>query len=151
DGISALVRVLQLAAELKAAGSTLLDRLDEIAAEHGLYVTSQLSIRVDDPGAISDAISRLSTEPPSRLGGCAVTEIDDLRPGSGDLPPTEGVRLWLDDQTRIVVRPSGTEPKLKCYLEVVSDTGDDVAAARARAAEELAGLERDLRTALALG
>ncbi|MGH3359160.1 MAG: phospho-sugar mutase, partial [Nocardioidaceae bacterium] len=152
DGITALVRVLQLVAELKASGLTLLDRLDEIAAEHGVHATSQLSVRFEEVASIAAAMQRLRTDPPSTLGGLAVERTDDLGQGSGGLPPTEGLRFTLADGARVVVRPSGTEPKLKGYLEAVvaaedADAGG-VAAARIAAAGRLDAMRADLAAAL---
>src|SRR4051794_25294983 len=123
DGISALLRVVELAALLKSNGQTLGDRLDDIAGEHGLYATDQLSVRVADVRLIADAMSRIRSEPPSTLGGLAVDQVDDLAAGTEDLPPTEGLRFRLADGARVVVRPSGTGPEIKCYLEVVVPGG----------------------------
>jgi len=150
DGISALLLLCELAAAEKAAGRTLLDVLDDLAREHGVYATDQLSVRVTDLALITDAMARLRATPPTTLGGLPVTAVDDLAAGSADLPPTEGLRYRCDG-ARVVVRPSGTEPKLKCYLEaVVPVTGDDVAAARAVAADRLTGVRTDLEAALGL-
>ena len=120
DGVSALLLVCDLAARLKAEGRTLLDLLDDLAREHGLHATDQLSVRMDDLAAIPAAVDRLRSAPPATLGGLAVEQVDDLARGAGPgLPPTNGLRLRLAEGGRVVVRPSGTEPKLKCYLEVV--------------------------------
>jgi phosphomannomutase len=147
DGVSALLRVVELAAELKAEGRTLLDRLDEIAARYGVHATDQLSVRVTDLREISTAMERLRTSPPHSLGGFAVEQIDDLTAG-GPLPPTEGLRFRLAEGGRVVVRPSGTEPKLKAYLEVVIPVeDDDVAAARISAAGRLDAIRSDLARA----
>ncbi len=151
DGISTLVRVLQLAAAAKAGGRTLLDLLDDLARKHGLHATDQLSVRVDDLSLIAAAMERLRSTPPSMIGGHAVEQIDDLSEGAGGLPPTDGLRYHLSDGARVVVRPSGTEPKLKCYLEVVIPvTGNDIRAARAVATVELTAIKTDLATALDL-
>jgi phosphomannomutase len=152
DGISAAVLVAELAAELKARGRTLQDRLDELAAAHGVHATDQLSVRVTDLSAIATAMQRLRAAPPASLGGRTVTSVDDLAAGVGDLPPTEGLRFWLERGGRVIVRPSGTEPKLKCYLEVVEpvDAGSDVAAARARATEGVARIKADMAAHVAM-
>lgn len=148
DGISTLVRVLQLGAGAKAAGRTLLDLLDDLAKKYGLHATDQLAVRVDDLSLITAAMDRLRATPPKSLGGHPVERVDDLSEGSETLPPTDGLRYTLSAGARVVVRPSGTEPKLKCYLEVVIPvTGDDVAAARTQGAAELAAIKRDLATA----
>jgi phosphomannomutase len=121
DGLSAALVVLELAAALKASGRTLLDALDDLAGRHGVHATDQLSIRVTDVRLIADALAKLVGSPPRTLGGAGVTELTDLSAGADGLPPTEGLRLRTADGVRVVVRPSGTEPKLKAYLEVVGD------------------------------
>jgi phosphomannomutase len=146
DGISTAVTVLRLVAELKAAGLTLADRLDEIAARHGLHATSQLSVRVADLSLIAEAMRRLRANPPATLLGESVT-VEDLADGSGHLPPTDAVEL-SGERVHVVARPSGTEPKLKCYLEVRLDPRDDVASARADAAGLLAELRSEMAGAL---
>ena len=148
DGVSTLVRVLQLGAQAKAEGRTLLDLLDDLAKKYGLHATDQLSVRVDDLSLIAAAMDRLRANPPTELGSHSVERVDDLSHGTETLPPTEGLRYTLSDGARVVVRPSGTEPKLKCYLEVVIPvSADDVPAARTQAAVELAAIKRSLSTA----
>ncbi len=147
DGISAALAVVLLAAELKADGRTLVDRLDELAQEHGLFATGQLSARVEDLSLISDAMARLRAAPPTTLLGRPV-EYADL---ADDDPPVDAVRL-LGDGVRVVVRPSGTEPKLKAYLETVVPVHDDAGliAARGRGADELDELRTEMSAALGL-
>ncbi|MDX2973827.1 phospho-sugar mutase [Kribbella solani] len=147
DGVSTLVRVLQLAAQAKAAGRTLLDLLDDLAIKHGLHATDQLSARVEDLSLIGAAMGRLRATPPATLGTYTVERIDDLSQGSAALPPTDGLRYTLSAGARVVVRPSGTEPKLKCYLEVVVPVTRDVATARTTAAAALAAIKTDLAAA----
>ncbi|GAA3125293.1 phosphomannomutase [Kribbella aluminosa] len=147
DGVSTLVRVLQLAAQAKAAGRTLVDLLDDLAVKYGLHATDQLSARVEDLSLIAQAMDRLRAAPPTTLGAYSVQRIDDLGQGSESLPPTDGLRYTLSDGARVVVRPSGTEPKLKCYLEVVVPVTTDVAAARIEAAGALAAITTDLAAA----
>ena len=144
DGISALVRILELVADLKAQRRTLLDRLDEIASVHGVHATGQLSVRVQDLALITEAMRRLRADPPGVLGGRTVHRVDDLADGGSGLPATEGLRLVLDGGAQVVVRPSGTEPKLKCYLEVVVAATDGVPAARTAASERLDAIRSDL-------
>jgi phosphomannomutase len=152
DGVSAALLMAELAATLKAEGRGLTDLLDDLAREHGLHATDQLSVRVDDLSLIEDAMARLRAEPPTALGGRAVEQAEDLLEGTETLPPTDGLRYRLADGGRVVVRPSGTEPKLKGYLEVVVPVADaDVAAARRTASASLAAITDDLSTALALG
>ena len=154
DGVSALLLVVELAAQLKAEGRSLTDRLDDIVREHGLYATDQLSVRVTDLGLIAAAMERLRTAPPTTLGGLHVEQVDDLAEGSAHLPPTEGLRFRLADRARVLVRPSGTEPKIKCYLEVVVpvdvDEVDGVDAARISAAGRLDAIRGDLAAAAGL-
>ncbi|MGW1340053.1 phospho-sugar mutase [Kribbella sp. NPDC002412] len=150
DGVSTLVRVLQLAARAKSEGRTLLDLLDDLAVKHGLHATDQLSVRVEDLSLITTAMERLRATPPTSLGSHTVERVDDLSTGSETLPPTDGLRYTLSEGARVVVRPSGTEPKLKCYLEVVIPVTSDVAAAREQAAADLAGVKQSLSTALGL-
>jgi phosphomannomutase len=147
DGISASLAVAVLAAELKATGRTLLDRLDELALEHGLFVTGQLSVRVEDLTLISDAMERLRAAPPTRLLGRDVAFTDLAQ----EATPVDAVRL-LGDGVRVIVRPSGTEPKLKAYLETVVPVHDDagIIAARGRGQDELDQLRTEMSAALGL-
>jgi phosphomannomutase len=150
DGVSAALLVAELAAGLKATGRTLLDRLDDLARVHGVHATDQYAVRVADLSLIRDAMGRLRDRPPVQLGGSPVERLDDLSLGAADLPPTEGLRYLLADGSRVVVRPSGTEPKLKCYLEVVEPVTDDLAASRDVAARRLAALRDDVVAAVGL-
>ena len=150
DGISAIITVLEMAAALKAEGRTLLDRLNDLYREHGLHATSQLSVRVEDPSIIVDAMQTLRTSPPSVLGGLDVSEVDDLIAGYRGLPSTDGMRLGLGENARIICRPSGTEPKIKCYVEVVVPVDDSMEAARREADDLIAGIKTDLAAALGL-
>jgi phosphomannomutase len=151
DGLSAAVLVAELAARLRTEGRGLADALDDIARGYGLHATDQLSVRVDDLTLIKDTMQRLRSSPPTVLGGRLVEAVEDLAEGVGGLPPTDGLRFRLDAGARVIVRPSGTEPKIKCYLEVVVPAGDgDVAAARATAAAALAAIKADLAVAAGL-
>jgi len=148
DGITAAVNVLRIVAELKAKGRTLAHRLDEIARTHGLTSTSQLAVRVADLSLIGDAMARPRGNPPATLLGEPVTVVD-LAEGSASLPPTDGIEL-SGGSLHVVARPSGTEPKLKCYLEVrlPVDRSQDVASARVEGAELLAALRAEMAAAL---
>ena len=156
DGVSALLLVCDRAARAKAEGRGLRDVLDDLALRFGLHATDQISLRMDDLSAIPPLLDRLLAHPPATLGGLEVLGVDDLSQGADDLPPTTGLRLRLADDARVVVRPSGTEPKLKCYLEVVipveqTDPEDDpVDAARISAAGRLDAIRSDLRVAMGL-
>ncbi|WP_375429710.1 phospho-sugar mutase [uncultured Friedmanniella sp.] len=148
DGISALLRVLQLAATLKAEGRTLADRLEEIALTYGVHETSQLSFRVSDLRIISDAMAALRAAPPQQLAGTPV-DVVDLADGHDHLPPTDAVMI-TSELIKVVVRPSGTEPKLKCYLEVRQPPAPDVAAAREEARATVAALRTEISDLLGL-
>lgn len=152
DGVSALLLMCEIAAAAKAEGRGLNDLLDDIAAEHGLHATDQLSVRFDDLAEIPATMQRLRETPPASLGGLAVERIDDLSQGSDALPPTDGLRFALADGARVIVRPSGTEPKVKCYLEVVIpiDPEDGVDAARIAAAGRLDAIKGDIKVAAGL-
>ncbi len=151
DGVSAAVVVAELAAALKAGGRTLLDALDDLARTHGVHATDQLSVRVDDLALITGAMERLRATPPTTLAGSEVTEAVDLSRGADGLPPTDGLRYRTAAGDRVVVRPSGTEPKLKAYLEaVVPVSGDGLEAARAVATGRLDGLRADVATCVGL-
>ncbi|MCH1866360.1 phospho-sugar mutase [Nocardioides sp. CFH 31398] len=165
DGVSALLLLCELAARAKADGRTLLDLLDDLALAHGLHATDQVSVRVTDLSEIGAVLARLRETPPTSLGGFAVTAAEDLATGSVEttgVPPTDGLRYRLAEGGRVVVRPSGTEPKLKCYLEVVVDVDaaadepdaevrrDAVAAARIAAVGRLDAVRADLVEAAGL-
>ncbi|MDZ5662864.1 phospho-sugar mutase [Nocardioides sp. S-58] len=151
DGVSALLLVCELAAEAKAQGRGLTDILDDIAHEHGLHATDQLSVRFEDLAHIPATMERLRATPPTSLGGLAVELVEDLSEGTAQLPPTDGLRYSLAEGARVIVRPSGTEPKVKCYLEVVVPVGEDpddggVDAARISAVGRLDAIKADLRS-----
>ena len=147
DGVSAALLIAEMAAQLKSEGRTVQDVLDELALAHGLYVTEQVSIRVDDLLTISKIMQRLRSQTPTSVGGFPVTSFADLEQGVDGLPPTDGLRFELDSGSRIIVRPSGTEPKIKCYLQVVIPvTGGALDQARGLARERLDAIGADVRT-----
>jgi phosphomannomutase len=144
DGITAALRVAELAAGLKAEGRTLTDRLDDLAAEFGVHATDQLSVRVDDLAEITAAMAHVRAAPPTTLLGAEVASVEDRMPDAD-------VLTFRTAAARVVIRPSGTEPKLKAYLEVVESVADgDVAAARTRAAAALSALRAETAKALRL-
>ena len=151
DGITAALLVAELAAGLKAELRTLDDRLDELATEFGVHATDQLSVRVSDLAEITEAMARVRSHPPAALLDEPVTSIEDL------LPQTDAL-IVRTASARVVIRPSGTEPKLKSYLEIVEPVeasepgshGGDVTAARERAAAGLAALRTEVAAALGL-
>ena len=127
DGVSAALFLAQIATDLKRDGLTLADLLDEIWARHGFHGTEQISIRVSDMGAITRLLATLRSNPPQEIAGRAVESIDDLAAPRDGLPPTDGLRIWLAGGIRAIIRPSGTEAKMKCYLEVITKTAEESA------------------------
>ena len=157
DGISASVRLAVLTSVLKQQGRTLQDLLNRLARDHGLHATSPLSMRVEDLEIITSTMERLrSGGAPAKLAGSPVTKTVDLLDGvsdgnGGTLPPTNGLVWVTASDDRVVVRPSGTEPKLKCYCEVILPTNDtSVAQVREAAAERLEAIKADLRGILGI-
>ncbi len=140
DGISAALMLAEMAAGLRAEGRSLLDVLDDLSVTHGVHATDAFAVQVDDLTLLGTLMSRLRTRPPTDLGGVPVARIDDLAKGSEQLPSTDGLRYFLEDDSRVIVRPSGTEPKLKIYLEaiVTVEASSGLLAARAEAAGRLA-------------
>lgn len=152
DGMSAALLLAEFAARLQAAGRTLRDELDALALEHGLHATDQLSVRVASLDELGTLMARLRSRAPESLGGSAVDIASDLAPGSAALPPTDAMAFTTVDASRVIVRPSGTEPKLKCYLEVIEPVASagDLPAARLRAQDRLARVRADTGAALGL-
>jgi phosphomannomutase len=120
DGISAALLLAHIASELKSQGLSLLDLLNEVWARHGFHGTEQISIRVAEMSQITQLLAGIRKNPPSHIAGRAVLSIDDLADPQDGLPPTDGLRLWIDGGIRMIVRPSGTEAKMKCYIEVIA-------------------------------
>lgn len=151
DGITAALLVTELASTLKEDGRTLLDALDDLAVAHGLHATDQLSVRVEDLTIIAEAMTALRETPPTELAGLPVVQAEDLTHGTATLPPTDGLRYTLDGEyrARVIVRPSGTEPKLKCYLEAVIPVANrsDLPSARAEGTRVLNAIKQDLSAA----
>jgi phosphomannomutase len=125
DGISAAIFLAQVAMDLKRDGLTISDLLNEVWERHGFHGTEQISIRVSDMSAITRLLAGLRQSPPQEIAGRAVESIDDLAAPKDGLPPTDGLRIWLAGGIRIIVRPSGTEAKMKCYIEVITTTSDE--------------------------
>ncbi|RWR14967.1 phospho-sugar mutase [Microbacterium enclense] len=144
DGISAAVAFLGLAAASRAEGRTVADLLQEFRETFGAFVSDQISVRVTDLSEIGEIMASLRAQPPSAVGEIAVSKVDDLLLGVDGLPPGDVLRIWLEDGSRLIVRPSGTEPKLKLYLDVRGSSAKKaarrLAALRAGAEELLAAL-----------
>lgn len=124
DGIATSVVAASMAASLKAASRSAWDELDRLARLHGLHVSGPLTFRVEELDQIAQGMARLRAQPPSVLAGSPVVEVSDLSEGYQGLPPTDGVLVLTRDGDRVIARPSGTEPKLKCYLEVIVPVAD---------------------------
>jgi len=137
DGISAALVFAALATRLAAEGKSIEQHLNDLGEAYGFYATGQISIRVTDLGIISDTMSRLRNNPPATIAGVTAT-FTDLANGSAELAPTDGLRFDLADGRRVIIRPSGTEPKLKCYLLSLAKT-------KALAVDSLRVLDSELR------
>jgi phosphomannomutase len=155
DGISAAAMFMEMLAHLKSQDKTIWQVLDELALAHGLHATDQVSVRVTSSDQVALTMAGIRNTPPTKFGGLQVSSIDDLAIGLGELPKTDAVIIHLagNDQiqkARVIVRPSGTEPKIKCYLEVVV-RGEDLAIAQQTADNELKSLAADARPLLGGG
>lgn len=140
DGISAAVAMLGLAADARVRGTTIAGLLDELAEEVGHLASGQVSIRVTDLAEIASTMLSLRAQPPTAFGDRTVTTAEDLAQGTSGAPAGDVLRYHLADGSRVIVRPSGTEPKLKVYIDVTADSAE-----RARAAVvELEGAVREL-------
>ena len=140
DGLSAALIVADIASALANQGYTLGDQLDKLMQRYGYFATGQISIRVTDLNVISDLMNKLRTNPPTQIAGVAAV-FEDMNQGSSSLPATDALRFKLQDGRTVIVRPSGTEPKLKCYLQAVSDN-------EAQSKKLLAELEAAMRQVL---
>ena len=125
DGISAAVAMLGMVAEARGRGATLTDLWNEFSETFGHFASDQISVRVDDISVIGRIMTALRAQHPTRIGDVEVTSVDDLLTSIDGLPPGDVLRLWLADGSRVIVRPSGTEPKLKLYLDVRGETAED--------------------------
>lgn len=147
DGISAAVAVLSLFSELRASGETLESHLDHFALEFGAFASAQISIRVADLAEIPRTMARLRADPPTEVGGIPVDGVDDYLLGVDGFAANDILRLRLAGGGRVIVRPSGTEPKLKCYLDASSREGS-ATERRAAAAASVATLEAGMQALL---
>ena len=147
DGISAAVEVLALFSELAARGETFAEHRAAFADRYGAFASGQISVRVADLARIPELMARLRNDPPREIGGIRVESIDDFAGGFGQFPPSDILRFHLAGGSRVIVRPSGTEPKLKCYLDTRSDEGTP-AERQATADAALAALDAGMRQLL---
>lgn len=152
DGISACLKLATMAAERKAEGSSLLEELDDLARRHGLYATAPLSIRVSDLSLIPKGMANLRAGSLKELAGSPLESVTDLSEGSPELPPTDGLVFISERNDRVVARPSGTEPKLKCYLETIVEVpeGADMNDIRDEADRRLELMKQNMRDALGI-
>ena len=152
DGISAALLIAEAAAEFKVAGKTLIDRLDELYAQVGVHLTGQVvvDLTLRDEASRQEIKANALSLAPSAIGGNPVLEREDLIEGR-HLPPTAGTIISLEDQSRIVIRPSGTEPKIKVYVEVVVPVTNDVGLAKAEGQHKLESLKQWVEGQLAFG
>ena len=152
DGISAAVQLAGVAAAQRAEGRDLQSVLDELAIAHGVHATAPVTVRVQDLGDIPRLMDHLRTAPPQTLAGSAVVDRIDLSEGSADLPPTDALVWTTEADDRVIIRPSGTEPKLKCYLEVIEPVPEAAALGqrRIRATERLERLRAEVSAAVSL-
>ncbi|VEI13935.1 phospho-sugar mutase [Trueperella bialowiezensis] len=152
DGVSAALALATIAAKAKAAGGSLQDVLDQLAIRHGVYHTAPVTVRVADLAVIPATMAKIRTAPPTELIGSPVASVEDLANGSGDLPPTDAIRIRTQAGDRVIIRPSGTEPKVKCYLEVIEPVAgpDALADARSAAAERMERFKADVAKLLEL-
>lgn len=142
DGISAAIALLGLVSEAREEGRSLADLLRQFDETFGFFESGQVSVRVEDLSVIPRVMAALRSAPPTSIGGTAVERVDDLLAGVGDLPRGDVLRFWLTDGSRVIVRPSGTEPKVKVYLDVRGDSAT-------QAASRLAAVEGGARDLLA--
>jgi len=146
DGISAAIQIADIAADLKSHGKTLADYLDSIWATYGFHRGEQISVRVTDLSRLGTVMASIRADRPGSIAGLSVERFDDLAVASADMPATDGLRFYLEKSVRIIIRPSGTEPKLKCYIEVVRPTSSQ--ADRDEAERLVAALTPELKKLL---
>jgi phosphomannomutase len=128
DGISAALELLSLASELAAEGKTIADQLDAFAERFGAFSSGQVSTRVDDLSHIGVIMASLRSSTPTELGGVVIESATDFLDGVEGFPPSDILRFDLEGGARVIVRPSGTEPKVKVYIDTVAATSAEAAA-----------------------
>jgi phosphomannomutase len=147
DGIGAALAVLRVAAAAKERGGTLAGAYDDLERAHGVHLTEQLSLRIPRP---AEVMRRIRAAPPAALGGLPVAAVTDFTDAGTGLPPSDVLRFTLSGNARVVIRPSGTEPKIKAYLEVAGPPGEDLGTGRAAAETRLAPLRASVTALLTL-
>lgn len=132
DGISASMAMLDVIGDARESGTSLIDMLTQLGNEYGHFASGQVSVRVEDLSIISNTMASLRANPPARIGEATVLVAEDLSLPGGNLPPGDVLRYQLEDGSRVIVRPSGTEPKLKVYLDAQAESEADAAASVTR-------------------
>lgn len=150
DGIGTSVVAASLFAQLKSEGRSAQDELDRMARTYGCYLTMPLTFRVSNLDLIAQGMERLRSNPPATLAGSAVTSITDLSQGWDGLPGTDAIMVITEAQDRVIARPSGTEPKLKCYLEVILPVEDGAEVPWAQARERLEAIKAEFGAAIGI-
>ena len=155
DGISAAAMFVELASTLKNQGKTIWQQLDELSNRYGLFVSDQVSTRVTDLTVVPEVMNKLRNTPPKTFGGLKVSKTIDLAKSESGLPPTDGIIFYLSQEEqisggRVIIRPSGTEPKIKCYLEVATNL-KDLEVGRDLAEKTLAAIAKDAEPLLTGG
>jgi phosphomannomutase len=153
DGLSGALALSRLAHALSLTGHTVLDRLDELESRFGVHATAQLALRAKGPTGLDEirrVVAQLLIDRPTSLGSLSVTQVVDLEEGWRGLGPTEGVWMGLGPWGRVVVRPSGTEAKVKAYVEVTPKVEGSLSDQRRRGRELVAGVVESLAALLRL-
>lgn len=148
DGITAGLLLCEMAAQLKVEGRSLAKVLDDLARLFGVFLTAQISVRSTRAADLDAMLDAILAHPPTALAGSTVATVEDLSAGVDGLPPTTGLRINLDDGSRVIIRPSGTEPKVKAYVQVIEPVAGDLALARSSAQERMNMLTHDVRALL---
>lgn len=155
DGISAALLFTDLAADLEDSGGAVIDYLHDLWRAHGLWVSGQTSITRAGPDGLEslrDAVDRLGDDPPEDLDGIPLAAVTDYRKGGSERPDWLGeqalIELNIGEMGRLLVRPSGTEPKLKIYVDLREDPGDDLDSQHMALEERTARLGRELAAVL---
>ena len=123
DGVATALLLVELFSYLKSQNLEALDILNEIYEDYGVHVTKQVSFRFDSVEKAKEITLKLTSDTPKEIDEFVIEKVEDMNKGIENLPPSSGVRLTFNNG-RMIIRPSGTEPKLKCYMEVFTSAGD---------------------------